>query len=101
MKHIVIGLLLAGFSLAACAHEAGPQADSINVTGTGEIEAEPDQAVLNISVTARKPDLAAAKQLADQRYRSVLKVIKQAGIEDKSVKATRVSAQPEYEYRFQ
>ena len=37
--------------------------------------------------------------MADESYRSVLEVIKNAGIEDKLVKATRITAQPEYEYR--
>jgi uncharacterized protein YggE len=65
----------------------------------GEVEQEPDQATLRISINAKQPTLAAAKKLADERYRGVLKVIKEAGIDKKRVKATRISAQPQYEWR--
>jgi uncharacterized protein YggE len=37
--------------------------------------------------------------MADERYRKVLAVIKDAGIEDKAVTATQIIAQPEYEWR--
>ena len=99
MKNLFLTLLLATFSIAACAHESTAPQDNVSVVGVGEIEAVPDQATLNISIQARQPDLAAAKQLADKQYASVLDVILQAGIDKKFVKATQISAQPEYEYR--
>ncbi|NNC99914.1 MAG: SIMPL domain-containing protein, partial [Gammaproteobacteria bacterium] len=81
------------------AHDSGLEQDHVNVVGVGEIAEEPDQATLDISVNARQPTLLAAKQMADDRYRAVLEVIKEAGIESQFVKATRVNAQPEYEWR--
>ncbi|NND80997.1 MAG: SIMPL domain-containing protein [Gammaproteobacteria bacterium] len=102
MKQILLALVLALLTVSACAHENEPRMatiDSINVSGIGEIEAEPDQAVLSVSVTAQKALLAAAKSEADERYQSVLNVIKNAGIADKYVKGTQLSAQPQYDYR--
>lgn len=99
MKQSVIAVLLSLFALVACAHEQTPAQDQISVVGVGEVEREPDQATLNISVTAQQATLAAAKQQADQQYRSVLMVIQQSGIDKKDVKATRISAQPQHEWR--
>jgi len=67
--------------------------------GVGEVDQEPDQATLNVSVNAKQPTLVEAKKLADQRYSKVLQVLKKAGIDDKFIKATRINAQPEYEWR--
>lgn len=74
------------------------QVDHIAVVGAGEIEAEPDQATLRVRVSAQKPDMIAAKQLADERYAKVLAVLKRAGIKKTNIKATQVIAQPQYEW---
>ncbi|MBT8113787.1 MAG: SIMPL domain-containing protein [Arenicella sp.] len=99
MRNLLLVLMFGTVSMVACAHEPGATQDNISVVGVGEIEAEPDRAVLNVSIHALQPDLAAAKTLADQRYADVLEVILASGIDKKSVKATQISAQPEYEYR--
>lgn len=72
--------------------------DHISVVGAGEIEGEPDQAILNISISAQESTLVEAKKIADLRYTKVLTQIKDAGIEDKDIKATRINAQPQYEW---
>lgn len=96
---VPLSMLLVLVSAVACAHEASSEQDHISVVGVGEVEQEPDQATLRISISAKQPTLIATKKLADERYRGVLKVIEDAGIETKGVKATRVSAQPQYEWR--
>ena len=96
----ILVLLIGGFlSMQVMAHEAATTQDHISVVGVGEVELEPDQATLNIGVNAKMPSLAEAKRLADERYRKVLSVIKEAGIEDKHIKATRINAQPEYQWQ--
>ena len=89
---------LVAFSVSACAHEPVPEQDHISVVGVGEIEQEPDQAIVNVSITAKQPNLPEAKKLADDKYRSVLAVLKKMAIDEKHIKATRISAQPEYEW---
>ena len=87
------------WSVSAQAHEANLQQDNISVIGVGEVEQEPDQATLAISINARQPTLPAAKKLADDRYRRVLGVVEKAGIAAQFVKSTRLNAQPEYEWQ--
>ncbi|MEM7358031.1 MAG: SIMPL domain-containing protein [Pseudomonadota bacterium] len=99
MQQILLIALALMLPMTACAHELTPDQDHISVIGVGEVEQEPDQATLNISINARQPTLVAAKKEADQRYSSVLEVIKKAGIDKKQVRATRINAQPEYEWR--
>ena len=98
MKYITSIMLLAFFAISACAHEIDPQ-DNVSVVGVGEVEAEPDQAILMINVKALAPDLATAKKQADDKYIKVLSVIKSAGLKDRQIKATRINAQPQYEWR--
>jgi len=97
LKIVFVMLLSTQLNLVQ-AHEITPAGDHITVTGVGNIEQEPDQAILRISINAQKPTLVAAKQQADEQYQSVLNVIAKAGIEKKHIKAARISAQPQYEW---
>ena len=102
MKNTLIAvnvlIWLVAFSVTACAHEPAPEQDHISVVGVGEIEQEPDQAIVNVSINAKQPNLPEAKKLADDKYRRVLAVLNKLAIDEKHIKATRVSAQPEYEW---
>ena len=89
-------LMLTG--LMACAQDNSQPADHVSVVGQGEVEHEPDQAIISIGVNALQANLPAAKKLADQRYRQVLKVLADMNINEKQIKATRISAQPQYEW---
>ncbi|MBX2849059.1 MAG: SIMPL domain-containing protein [Acidiferrobacterales bacterium] len=97
-RQILLFSCLLILALPGFAHEIQAVQDHINVTGTGEVDKEPDQATLNISISAQESTLLAAKQVADQRYSTVLEQIKSAGIDDKDIKATRINAQPQYEW---
>lgn len=100
MKNILITInvliWLAALSVTACAHE--PDQDHISVVGVGEIEQEPDQAIVNVSINARQPNLPEAKKMADDKYRRVLAALNKLAIAQKYIKASRVSAQPEYQW---
>jgi uncharacterized protein YggE len=102
MKNTLIAvnvlIWLVAFSVTACAHEPVPEQDHISVVGVGEIEQEPDQAIVNVSINAKQPNLPEAKKMADDKYRRVLAVLNKLAIDEKHVKATRVSAQPEYQW---
>jgi uncharacterized protein YggE len=94
----VLGLSVMA-SCNAFAHEAAVQQDQISVVGVGEVEAEPDQVILRVCITATEPSLAAAKTLVDRRYRQVLDVFEQQDIDEKWIKATQISAQPQYDWQ--
>lgn len=87
------------FSHALYAHEQNNDLQLIHVVGAGEIQAEPDMAELSIGINAQKPNLQQAKKVADEHYRAVLAVLKKAQIDDKHIRATRLSAQPIYEWQ--
>ena len=72
--------------------------DQINVTGIGEVEAEPDQAVLSISISVTKPTLVQAKKDADDKYRQVLDVIEEANIPKQQYKVTSLNSYPQYDW---
>lgn len=100
MKHLLLLALIAVVALPACAHESldSSHAPKVSVVGYGEIEAEPDQATLRVSVLAVGKTLAAAKSDADQRYQSVLMALEKAAIPEKQIKVTRLQMQPKYEW---
>lgn len=98
MKNYLVLLIAILLSVNVNAHEATPEQDHISVVGSGEVEQEPDQATLRVSINARMPTLADAKNLADERYASVLEVLKKMAIDKKHIKATRISARPEHEW---
>lgn len=101
MKHLLLLALLVAFALPACAHDQSEQREQthrVTVVGFGEIEAEPDQATLRISIMAIAKNLTLAKQDADRRYQRVLDVLKRAEIVDKDIKVARISMQPKYEW---
>lgn len=87
------------FSQNIFAHEQNDDQQLIHVVGAGEIQAEPDMAVLSIGINAQKPDLQQAKALADKNYRAVLEVLNKALVDNKHIRATRLSAQPIYEWQ--
>ncbi|RBP53619.1 SIMPL domain-containing protein [Arenicella xantha] len=96
----IVALVLVASSMFgnfAIGHE-GPVEDQIQVLGTGEINAEPDQVVLTVSVYAVEPDQATAKRKADSAYQAVLGQIAKYGIADADVKVTRLAMNPEYEW---
>lgn len=100
MKHLLLLAALVIVVLPACAQDQEPRArvDRATLTGYGEVEAEPDQAILRITVKALRNSLAEAKREADRRYESVVGVLDNADIPDKQIKVVSLSMQPRYEW---
>jgi len=72
--------------------------DTISVSGTGFIDAEPDVVDININLNATKKTLKAAKADVDDRYREVLKAIDNYSINKKDIKLTRLNSHQDYEW---
>lgn len=98
MKYVKSLLFFLLLTTCVSAHQAVEQ-DHVKVVGIGVVEEEPDQATLNITIEAKEPSLVTAKKVADDKYRSVMKVIEAAGIPEKDIKATRIEANPVYEWK--
>lgn len=91
----LIALSLVPFA-AAVAEDARPR--TVNVSGMGEVAAEPDLARIVLGVEARKPTLAEARTEVNAAVERVLKLTRDLRIDPKHVNATRVQVQPEYNW---
>jgi uncharacterized protein YggE len=91
----LIALSLVPFA-AAVAEDARPR--TVNVSGMGEVAAEPDLARIGLGVEARKPTLAEARTEVNAAVERVLKLTRDLRIDPKHVNATRVQVQPEYNW---
>lgn len=78
------------------ADDARPR--TVNVSGMGEVAAEPDLARVTLGVEARSPTLAAARSEVTATVERVLKLTRELRIDPKQVNATRVQVQPEYNW---
>jgi len=88
-------LSLAPFT-ALAADDTRPR--TVNVSGMGEVSAEPDLARVTLGVESRKPTLAEARSEVSATVDRVLKLTRDLRIDPKQVNATRVQVQPEYNW---
>ena len=71
--------------------------DSITVTGTGNVKAAPDRAIMQIGVVTRGTDAAKAADENAAASKRVLDALKQAGVPDAALQTARVTVSPEYQ----
>lgn len=102
MKRITAASLvtLAALTLTAC--DDGPNTlnrDSITVSGSGEISAQPD--IFRVVATAREQgdDIAAMKSRVDDTVADMLDLADDLGIEEKQVRASDLHVQPQWQYQ--
>ncbi|HMN46296.1 MAG TPA: SIMPL domain-containing protein [Povalibacter sp.] len=100
-RHLLPALSLAigasVFSAATLAAEA-ERPRIVAVSGQGEVQAEPDQAIVTLGVESRKPRLEDARAEVTKTVEAVLKLTRDLKIDQKYVRATRISVQPEYNW---
>jgi hypothetical protein len=91
---------LLALALAPMAVFAGDEARprTVNVSGSGEMAAEPDLAHVTLGVEARKPTMAEARAAVSATVERVLALTRDLRIDPKLVNATRVQVQPEYSW---
>jgi len=68
----------------------------ISVTGTSEVSVAPDEAILTFSIETRDKDLAAAKSEHDSRFKKVMALTQEDGIEPKYIQTSNLTMEPEY-----
>ena len=71
---------------------------TISVSGQGEIQAEPDRALLTLGVEARKLKMEDARAEVTKTVDAVLKLTRDLKIDPKYVRTTRINVQPEYNW---
>lgn len=92
---LVLGAALTCATLAAAADE---RPRTITVSGQGEIQAEPDRAVVTLGVEARRPKMEQARAEVAKTVDAVLRLTRDLKIDPKYVRTTRVNVQPEYNW---
>lgn len=96
-----LGLLLLGslFLNTACAHEdASSNPRTISVNGQAEVQARPDQAMLNVAVDEVAKDVASAEAVVNAVVGRFLKRARELGAGDRDLQAPGLQVQPEYEW---
>jgi uncharacterized protein YggE len=83
-------------SLAVGAEAERPR--TISVSGQGEIQAEPDRAVLTLGVESRKLKMEDARAEVTKTVDAVMKLTRDLKIDPKYVRTTRINVQPEYNW---
>lgn len=97
LKPIFLLALIGSMASAnvAYSHDTTP-VDQVQVIGTGEVDVEPDQVTLAVSVYAVASNQVGAKQAADDAYQSVLDEALRQGVDKTQVKVTQLRMNPEY-----
>lgn len=76
-----------------------PAGNRITVNGTGEVYAKPDLAMMDFSVITEKKTVEDAVSENTQKMNSIIDSMKSLGVEEKDLKTTNFSINPQYEYR--
>jgi uncharacterized protein YggE len=98
MKNALLPLAaILSLSQVALAAEAD-RPRTVAVSGQGEIQAEPDLAHVTLGIESRKPKLDEARAEVSRTVDAVLKLTRDLKIDQKLVRATRISVQPEYNW---
>lgn len=70
----------------------------ITVSGTGEIYAKPDLALVSFSVVTEKKTVGEAMSENTQKMNAVIDSVKKQGVEEKDLKTTSFNISPRYEW---
>jgi uncharacterized protein len=95
---VLMAVLTFFFQTAAPEAQAtgGAEAPSILVTGSGDVAAAPDRAVVNLGAVAEAKQAIEAQKLLNQIMLKVVKDIKALGIADEKIRTDRLSLYPVY-----
>ncbi len=93
-----LALLIATGGLCSTASAAEAEPRTINVSGQGEVQAEPDRALISLGVESRKPKLEEARAEVAKAVEAALKLTRDLKIDSKHVRTTRINVQPEYNW---
>ncbi|MBL8271844.1 SIMPL domain-containing protein [Steroidobacter sp.] len=91
----------AACALLVSALAVGAEAErprTISVSGQGEIQAEPDRALVTLGIEARKLKMEEARAEVSKTVDAVLKLTRDLKIDPKYVRTTRINIQPEYNW---
>ena len=100
---ILIAVSLISVGLVACksgetvVNGPGAPTTGLSVSGTGRASGPPDVVVLQLGVQAEAPAVADARERAASSGQAVIDSIKKNGVDDKDIRTTQFSIQPQYD----
>jgi uncharacterized protein YggE len=97
MKKYIVFVLLIATLLVGCTTTTNQR--TISVSGVGTTYAKADMATFNLSVSEIAPTTSEAQKLTTAKVDQVLKIVKEAKIEDDKIKTTSLNIYPEYRYK--
>jgi len=74
------------------------QRSTINVTGTGEINAIPDLGTISFSVITIADTADEASEENTEKMNNIIGIVKEFGVKEKDIKTTNYSLYPQYDY---
>ena len=98
MKRLLVPVLASVALMTSAVAQEAERPRTVAVSGQGEVQAEPDLAYVTLGVESRKPKLEEARADVARTVDAVLKLTRDLKIDQKHVRATRVSVQPEYNW---
>ncbi len=69
------------------------------VTGTAEVTAIPDTAMISLGVNKESPTVEAAKEEVNKIINKITQDLKSLGVDEKDIKTTNFSVNPNYDYK--
>lgn len=92
-------LSAAGVTAQAAHGETGDDMPTIVVSGSGEVRAEPDEAVVRLGVTAQAEDAQRAQAEVNRVAAAILRGVAEQGVGEEAVQTSRLSLYPVYAER--
>lgn len=97
MKPLLLTLLLALLSPLAWAQNNFDE-NTISVTGTGTVYAEPDLATFDVGVSALQKDVVAASDEVSEKVAQIMATLEALGVAEQDIRTVEVSIFPEQNY---
>lgn len=96
---LYVATLVAAFApWVSGARAAETEPRTVTVSGQGEIQAEPDRALISLGAESRKLKLEDARAEVAKTIEAALKLTRDLKIDPKHVRTTRINVQPEYNW---
>lgn len=90
-------VVILAFSCMLFADEK-PALKVVRVTGTAEVKAVPDRAVIDLGVQKESPNAGQAKSAEDAASRKILAALRAGGIDEKDIQTTYLALRPSRRY---
>ena len=97
---LVVLVLTTILSLAASCSQKTPTATRVTVTGEANLKAQPDAAVIVLSVVTENPQALNVQQENARKSDAVIRAVQDAAGTNAEIKTSDYSLQPQYDYRY-